>query len=260
MNPSRELKNSGRVEIVVARPILSEVERLLSNGQFHILHFIGHGDRDEESDEYTLVFVDGDGEPDLVPGSALGTILGRYSSLQLVLLNACEGARTDYRDPFKGVASALVKAGISVVVAMQGAITDGAASNFAGAFYEKLIAMAMPYDDALFSARRNLFAGGRKYLEWATPVLFSRTKNGQIFELPQEQFSGAGIHSGRPAGTGSSKSRRSACALAPRSREADAIRRLLQSHTASRSPGCGSSSCRSPGSRRRQRSPSPALT
>jgi hypothetical protein len=183
----QELQNSGRVEIVVARPILSEVERLLSNSQFHILHFIGHGDRDEASDESTLVFAD-DGEPDLVSGSVLGTILGGYSSLQLVLLNACEGARTDYRDPFKGVASALVKAGISVVVAMQGAIRDDAASNFAGAFYEKLIAMAMPYDDALLSARRNLFAADRKYLEWATPVLFSRTKNGQIFKLPQEHF------------------------------------------------------------------------
>ena len=172
---------------MVAQPILSEVEHLLSNSQFHILHFIGHGDRDEASDESTLVFV-ADGEPDLVSGSVLGTILGRYTSLQLVLLNACEGARTDYRDPFKGVASALVKAGISVVVAMQGAIRDGAASNFAGAFYEKLIAMAMPYDDALLSARRNLFAADRKYLEWATPVLFSRTKNRQIFRLPQEHF------------------------------------------------------------------------
>jgi CHAT domain-containing protein len=224
----QELKNSGRVEIVVARPILSEVERLLSNGQFHILHFIGHGDRDEESDEYTLVFVDGDGEPDLVPGSVLGTILRTYTSLQLVLLNACEGARTDYRDPFKGVASALVKAGISVVVAMQGAITDGAASNFAGAFYEKLIAMAMPYDDALLSARRNLYAADRKHLEWATPVLFSRTKNGQIFKLPQEHFPPLEpTPAAQLAPVAASPAGRPATA----SGEADVIRSLLQSPT-----------------------------
>jgi CHAT domain-containing protein len=224
----QELKNSGRVEIVVARPILSEVERLLSNGQFHILHFIGHGDRDEESDEYTLVFVDGDGEPDLVSGSVLGTILRTYSSLQLVLLNACEGARTDYRDPFKGVASALVKAGISVVVAMQGAITDGAASNFAGAFYEKLIAMAMPYDDALLSARRNLYAADRKHLEWATPVLFSRTKNGQIFKLPQEHFPPL---EPTPAAQLAPVAASPAGQPVPASGEADAIRSALRSPT-----------------------------
>jgi CHAT domain-containing protein len=223
----QELKNSGQVEIVVSRPVLSEVERLLSNGQFHILHFIGHGDRDEASDESTLVFVD-DGQPDLVSGSVLGTILGGHASLQLVLLNACEGARTDYRDPFKGVASALVKAGISVVVAMQGAITDGAASNFAGAFYEKLIAMAMPYDDALLSARRNLYAAGRKYLEWATPVLFSRTKNGQIFKLPQEHFPSL---EPTPAAQLAPVAASPPGQPAPASGEADVIRRLVQSST-----------------------------
>lgn len=188
INSVGELKNSGRVEIVLAPPVLSEVQRHLSNGQFHILHFIGHGDRDPGSDESTLVFVDHRGDPDLVTGSDLGTILGRHTSLQLVLLNACEGARTDYHDPFKGVASALVKAGISVVVAMQNAITDGAASDFAGTFYEKLIAMGLPYDDALLSARNTLFAGERRLLEWATPVLFSRAKNGRIFALPQGDF------------------------------------------------------------------------
>ena len=188
INSVRELENSGRVEVVVAKPILSDVEYQLSHGQFHVLHFIGHGDRDEESDEYALVFADDRDQPDLVTGRDLGTILGRHDSLQLVLLNACEGARTDYRDPFKGVASALVKSGISVVVAMQSAISDGAASDFAGAFYEKLIAMGLPYDDALLSARNTLFAGNRRLLEWATPVLFSRTKNGRIFELPRENF------------------------------------------------------------------------
>ena len=173
----QELKNSGRVEIVVARPILSEVEHLLSNEP--IPYPALHRPRGPRRGRATSPRSSSWPTASLTwcQAQSLGTILGRYTSLQLVLLNACEGARTDYRDPFKGVASALVKAGISVVVAMQGAIRDGAASNFAGAFYEKLIAMAMPYDDALLSARRNLFAADRKYLEWATPVLFSRTKN-----------------------------------------------------------------------------------
>ena len=150
-----------------------------------------------------------------------------------MLLNACEGARTDYRDPFKGVASALVKAGISVVVAMQGAIRDGAASNFAGTFYEKLIAMAMPYDDALLSARRNLFAADRKYLEWATPVLFSRTKNGQIFKLPQEHFPPLEpTPAAQLAPVAASPASRPRPQLsAPPPRELDAITNLLQSLT-----------------------------
>jgi CHAT domain-containing protein len=235
-NSVRELKDSGRVEIVLAQPILSEVQRHLSNGQFHILHFIGHGDRDQGSDESTLVFVDHHGEPDLVTGSDLGTILGRHTSLQLVLLNACEGARTDYRDPFKGVASALVKAGISVVVAMQNAITDGAASNFAGAFYEKLIAMGLPYDDALLSARNTLFADDRRLLEWATPVLFSRTKNGRIFELPQGDFpplepTPAAQLAPVAASPASHPALTPVKLAAPAPGELDAIRRLLRSPT-----------------------------
>jgi hypothetical protein len=184
----RAVEERRLVDVVWARPTLADLNEKLIQDKFNILHFVGHGDRDERSDESALVFEATNGERDLVTGSDLGILLRGHRSLQLVVLNACEGGRADPRDPFKGVASALVKSGISAVVAMQGAISDAAASRFAGTFYKTLIGNARPVDDALLSARLALYAQDRKRLEWATPVLFSRTYDGRIFEFRGERF------------------------------------------------------------------------
>jgi len=184
----RDVEKRGLAEVVWAKPTLTDLNEKLGQGEFNILHFFGHGDRDERTGESGLVFVTGDGQADLVKGRDLGTLLGRHESLQLVVLNACDAARTDRRDPSKGVASELVRARIPAVVAMQGAISDDAASKFANTFYRMLIGNGRPVDAALLSTRLELFAENRKRLEWATPVLFSRTQDDRIFEFPSEKF------------------------------------------------------------------------
>jgi CHAT domain-containing protein len=184
----RSVGKQGLAKVVWAKPTLADLNEKLGQGEFNILHFFGHGDRDEPTGESGLVFVTGTGQTDLVKGRDLGALLAGHESLQLVVLNACEAARTDRRDPAKGVASELVRAGIPAVVAMQGAISDRAASMFASTFYQLLIDNGRPVDAALRSARHGLFAGDRKHLEWATPVLFSRTQDDRIFEFTGKKF------------------------------------------------------------------------
>jgi CHAT domain-containing protein len=184
----RSVEKQGLAKVVWAKSTLADLNEKLGQGEFNILHFFGHGDRDEPTGESGLVFVTGTGQADLVKGRDLGALLAGHESLQLVVLNACEAARTDRRDPAKGVASELVRAGIPAVVAMQGAISDRAASMFASTFYQLLIDNGRPVDAALRSARHGLFAGDRKHLEWATPVLFSRTQDDRIFEFTGKKF------------------------------------------------------------------------
>jgi len=182
----RPLRAQGRVEVHWTQAAtLDALLRKLHHGDFHILHFVGHGGYDETREDGVLLFQGQDGRSHEITGERLATILQDHRSLRLVVLNACEGARSSQSDPFAGVAASLVQRGIPAVVAMQFEITDDAALTFAAYFYEAL-AQGDPVDGAVAHARLGIFASGND-LEWGTPVLFLRSADGRVFELHGEQ-------------------------------------------------------------------------
>ena len=162
---------------------MAALRRQLAPNEYHILHFIGHGGFDRQSEEGVLVFEDGYGRSKFVGGQELGWLLHNHETLALAVLNACEGARTNQNDLFAGTAQSLVQQGIPAVVAMQFEITDDAAKTFAHAFYGGLAA-GQPVELCLTETRMALFAEGHE-LEWATPVLYSRTEDGHVFDVRQ---------------------------------------------------------------------------
>jgi hypothetical protein len=100
-----ELTDSGQVRLVrLLEPTLSALQRELRRGQYHILHFIGHGGFDRHTQGGVLVLPDQFGRARLVAADYLAAILHDHRSLRLVVLNACEGSRASREDPFSGVA------------------------------------------------------------------------------------------------------------------------------------------------------------
>jgi CHAT domain len=173
------LMSSRRLEIErLEAPTLDELRRTLRRKDFHVLHFIGHGGIDFDSGDGVLVLQDEAGMSRLEPGRDLSTLLYDERSLQLVVLNSCEGARAEGTDPFAGTAQALVRQGVLAVLAMQFEITDEAAIIFGRNFYEAL-ADGLPVDAATNSARKAVFAASRT--EWGTPVLYMRAPHGELF-------------------------------------------------------------------------------
>jgi CHAT domain len=160
---------------------LGSLQRPLRLSQYHIFHFIGHGGFDEQAQDGALLLEDARGRGRLVSGQDLGVMLTGHRSLRLVILNACEGARSSSSDPFAGVAQTLIQQAIPAVIAMQFEITDDAAITFAHEFYGA-VADGYPVDAALAESRRAIFAQGNEF-EWATPVLYMRSPNGQLFRL-----------------------------------------------------------------------------
>ena len=163
---------------------LASLSRPLRLSQYHIFHFVGHGGFDEQSQDGALVLEDEDGRGRLVSGQDLGVMLSGHRSLRLVILNACEGARSSASDPFAGVAQTLIQQAIPAVVAMQFEITDDAAITFAHEFYGA-VADGYPVDAAVAESRRAIFARGNEF-EWGTPVLYMRSPNGQLFRLTRD--------------------------------------------------------------------------
>jgi DNA-binding beta-propeller fold protein YncE len=174
------LTNRGLVKIDwVELATLGGLLKYLNDGDYHIFHFIGHGDFDEQAEDGVLLFEGRGGRSHRVTGVDLGTILEDQHTLRLAVINACEGARVALDS--SGIAASLMRYGTPAVIAMQFEISDEAAIGFAEHFYES-VARSHPIDEALADARRGMFAAGHG-LEWATPVLFTSVDDGRLFEV-----------------------------------------------------------------------------
>jgi len=140
---------------------------------FDVVHFIGHGLYDEEAHEGTLLFVDLEGRQKRVTVQTLREILaGR--GVQLVFLNACDTARDDRRTLNRGVAQALVEAGLPAVVANQYKVLDPSAVAFAEHFYLSL-AQGAALGEAAREARIAVnYSEDREAIDWAVPVIYAR--------------------------------------------------------------------------------------
>jgi pSer/pThr/pTyr-binding forkhead associated (FHA) protein len=181
-----DLSRDAKVELHwLEKPTLGSLLRALEAQTFHALHYIGHGAYDHDAGRGVLVFEDSGGWAHPVDSAQLGTVLQDFSSLRLAVLNACDGARTARTDPFAGVAGSLVQRDIPAVVAMQFEISDEAAVVFASAFYQRLAA-GSAVDSSVAAARLAMFAERGDQIEWGTPVLFMRVRDGQIFDFAGE--------------------------------------------------------------------------
>jgi hypothetical protein len=170
----RDLVKAGLAQVeALPRATPLRLQRRLAEGGVDVLHFVGHGEYDAERREGSLLLEDERGRPRLVAFEALRQILCRRG-LRLVFLNACESGRGGRVEWNRGVAPALVAAGIPAVVANQYSVLDSAATAFARDFYAPL-ARGRSIGGAAREAR---VAVGRETstdaIDWAVPVVFAR--------------------------------------------------------------------------------------
>jgi hypothetical protein len=164
-----DLVNGGQLEIVVLEEAtLTRLQTALLD-DFHVLHFIGHGGFDRGAQEGVLVLEREDGTSHRISGSRLGTLLHDARSLQLAVLNSCEGARSSGRDAFSGVGQALVRQSLPAVVAMQTEISDRAALVFSHELYW-FLTRGLDIDAAICEVRKAM-AISDEASEWGTAVL-----------------------------------------------------------------------------------------
>ena len=160
-----------------------DLQRSMRGGPWHIFHFIGHGGFDPETEEGAIALSNEEGRTHLLGATDLALLLDDHYFLRLAFLNSCEGARGSPRDAFSSTAATLVRSGIPAVVAMQYEITDKVAIEFSRSFYEAL-ADGLPVDAVVAEARTAIKMGSA--LEWGTPVLYMRSEDGLIFDIPPE--------------------------------------------------------------------------
>jgi WD40 repeat protein len=181
----RRLSTDGLVDLTWAPSATwADLQDTLLSGEWHVVHFIGHGDFDPDRDEGVLALTGEDGRMHLVQASRLVDLLGQARPVpRLVVLNSCSGAATGVTDLFSATAAALVRGGVSAVAAMQYEISDAAAVAFARGFYGA-IARGRGVDEAVSSGRVAIIGLSDRTLEWVTPVLYLRGQDGHLFTVP----------------------------------------------------------------------------
>jgi Tol biopolymer transport system component len=175
------LERDGLVELCwVSGQSYTDLEDAMDGGPWHAFHFVGHGGYDPASEEGTIALSGERGRSDPVGADDLSRLLADHHTLRLVVLNACDTGRGSVLDVFSSTAGALVRRGISAVVAMQFPISDPAAVAFAQTFYQN-VAKQVPLDASVMRARRALRRIKKDSLEWGTPVLYLRAPDGRLF-------------------------------------------------------------------------------
>jgi hypothetical protein len=182
----KPLQQAGKVNFCwVPGQTAEHLVDMISKGEWHVFHFIGHGGafaasegEDEGGTEGYIVLADEDSGAREVPASDLQFYLqGPYGQPRLVVLNCCESAR-EGTTRLTSPATTLVRAGITSVVAMQFPISDQSAVKFAEAFYDALVT-DKPIEAAITHARIKIQVRSR--VEWGIPVLYTRSRSGRLF-------------------------------------------------------------------------------
>ena len=170
------------------------VRAALSQAEAHVLHFIGHGAF--ANGQPALQLTDDYGDPLTVSAATFAGFFRNRAGMRLVVLNACQGAKTDSANALLGVAPQIIAQGVPAVVAMQWDIYDWAAQAFAAAFYGTLCAgpEAGEVDTAITRARASLYDDGPDSRAFATPVLLLRAEGGRLWtrDTPSGQAQAAG--------------------------------------------------------------------
>lgn len=146
-----------------------------------IVQFVGHGIYKERRGYLALV-NDVTGRTWLVDDKRFANIfLGADQKLGLVSLATCESAISDSPRSFLGIAPQIVQRGVPAVVAMQYSVLVSTAEIFLEEFY-KAVAARKPVDWAVQWARNQVSLDkGLNNREFATPVLYMRAEDGNIF-------------------------------------------------------------------------------
>ncbi len=155
----------------------------LLEGEYHVFHFIGHGEF--QNDAPFLLLNDGRGGLEAVDHEQFAGLFRNHASMKLVLLNSCKGAEVSSVQPLTGMAAQLVKRGVPAVIAMQYAIGDDQAVLFSREFYRALFRGGDKgrVEMAISHARNCLLGRFPDDRVVGTPVLYSRATRGVLFDL-----------------------------------------------------------------------------
>ncbi len=182
------LENSGATIEELRQVSPTTFQGRVRDGRFHVIHYMGHGEFAEKSEEGLLLLEGKHRSIDPLPASRFASFFEGRPMPSMVVLNACDSAalgRCFGVGPYASVAGALIGKGLPVVLAMQTAVRDRSAISFTEQLYQR-IAVGESVEEAVAEGRKKLATAWPQKLDWAVPVLFDRKRPAAI--IPPDPF------------------------------------------------------------------------
>lgn len=197
----KQLEDNRLVNVdICIPPTKAEMSRRLKTGNFHAVHFAGHGGVGRIGGDPTprafLCFEKDDKGFDPLDAFTFDSILRNCPSVALVVITGCStaalpapiGGAPYPATAFDGIAQRLVSPGsfstVSAVVAMQFDVDPAAAVAFSKAFYTTLVAPDTTFDEAVTKARSDISnASSMGSPGWVNPVCYWRCTDGRPFDV-----------------------------------------------------------------------------
>jgi len=176
------LVRDGKVQIdfIHGADTLEQMSAKMSRQEYHIVHFIGHGQKTSEGT--FLVFEDQNNRVRELDPENIFFAIQTVNLPRLVFLNICQGASTSLQLPITSIAEGFLRARVPAVIAHQFEISDLAASLLSKHLYDSLLSQDQ-VDEALAKARHQVSNSPQCQLESLTPVLFLHNVTGHLFTV-----------------------------------------------------------------------------
>ena len=177
------LGDSVQVTVLDGAVTRQRIADALVEAEYHVFHFIGHGDF--SNDRAVLVLSSPQGGNELADQDRMAALFRNHPSMKLVVLNSCRGGELSASKPFVGMGAELVRLGIPAVIAMQYAIRDDEAICFSRTLYQSLFTgRDRGRIEIAISHARNALAGEFPDTRAVgLPVLFMHTREGILFNV-----------------------------------------------------------------------------
>ena len=180
------LRKQMTVDYLEGQVTPARVRKTLRQREYHLVHYIGHGDFAAPG---ARLYLDDESNA-FLPFNAeqFSAFFLENRSVKLVVLNTCLGGKQSSTRALAGMAPQLVKRGLPAVVAMQFSVTDDDAIFFAREFYNELCASANSglVDFAISRARNALRQESQHAHAFAIPVLFMRG-DGRLWKQQRQE-------------------------------------------------------------------------
>ncbi|MBM3239064.1 tetratricopeptide repeat protein [Candidatus Poribacteria bacterium] len=175
------LVSEGKAEIVfVEVASVSNIQRIVTEEEYHIIHSSGHSGFDGISQESYLLLEDDNGRVRLVSADEISYLCSQSESTRLVVLRGCQTAKVSEADFLTGFPYSLLKRNVSAYVGFQHSIPDQIAVHFFKSLYAE-IAKNHPIDECVLQARVSIASQYDNH--WFNPVLFSKDFDGKLFHF-----------------------------------------------------------------------------
>ncbi|HEX2620721.1 MAG TPA: CHAT domain-containing protein, partial [Phototrophicaceae bacterium] len=148
---------------------LHNLDAMLEEQDYHIIHYNGHGASTPKGSCLVMEDEDGKALPIFI-GDFLPRIR-KLKNLRLVVLNGCQTGQVEESQATSGIATGMLQA-VPAVVAMQFSIKDVSAQVFARVFYET-VASGASLENAMYAARQAMQEKYPVFIDWGVPALYS---------------------------------------------------------------------------------------